>query len=44
MAETLIGAGAKGFVKNKFGDTFLHIAIRHGHSGFVMDCIELLKD
>jgi ankyrin repeat protein len=44
MVESLVGAGAKVFTKNKFGDTFLHIAVRHGHSGYVLDAIDLIYE
>ena len=30
VAEALLQAGAPLLEKNKFGDTFFHIAIRHG--------------
>lgn len=41
IAEFLLNAGAKFDAQNKFKDTFLHVAIRHGHTKFILRIIDL---
>lgn len=43
-AEALLEAGASIFAENKFNDTVLHIAIRHGQVSFVKSLIEYLSE
>ena len=41
--QALLEAGAVVSAKNRFGDTFLHIAARHDHTDFVVDIIDYFK-
>ena len=44
VAESLLSAGAPLLDKNRFGDTFFHIAIRHGREQFMKDILKYIED